>query len=216
MGPSLLVLLCTLSTQLPYSYGAPKSILNNGDIESILSPLKHNSNGNHTGTKYYNSTPHEWPSVPIIRHDSRDPSCNIQFKLKWNTHVGSSILSTPIIYPNTASTSNNKKQVFLSTYSQYIEMINDDGSKPFGWPLQFEDSSFLSTPILYDIDGDGTIDMGKQPTVALHYAHITPTLPPTLPHITHCSLNYFIQMFILRVMYRDCGQECKYVLDSDR
>lgn len=108
---------------------------------------------------YFNSTPELLHSVPVVRHDPRDPSCNVNFKLKWSTHVGSSVISTPIVYPNTAG-NEHKKQIFLNTYFQYIELLDDEGNKPWGWPLNFESSSFASTPLLYDIDGDGTLDVG--------------------------------------------------------
>ena len=29
-----------------------------------------------------------------------------------------------------------------------------------GWPITFEDTSFQGSPMLYDIDGDGTNDIG--------------------------------------------------------
>lgn len=51
-------------------------------------------------------------------------------------------------------------QLFLTTYYQYIELIDSDGFKPWGWPISFEDSSFQSSPILHDIDSDGNIDIG--------------------------------------------------------
>ena len=39
-------------------------------------------------------------------------------------------------------------------------MLDDEGNKPWGWPLNFESSSFASSPLLYDVDGDGTLDIG--------------------------------------------------------
>jgi hypothetical protein len=68
-------------------------------------------------------------------------------------------MSTPIIYTNTAG-SEHKKEIFISTYYQFVEMLDHEGNKPWGWPLNFESSSFASTPILYDVDGDGTLDIG--------------------------------------------------------
>ena len=38
--------------------------------------------------------------------------------------------------------------------------MGHDGYKPSGWPLSFEDSTFQGSPMLYDIDGDGTNDIG--------------------------------------------------------
>ena len=53
-----------------------------------------------------------------------------------------------------------KKQILLSTFHQHIEILGHDGYKPSGWPLSFEDSTFQGSPMLYDIDGDGTNDVG--------------------------------------------------------
>ena len=53
-----------------------------------------------------------------------------------------------------------KKKILLSTFHQHIEFLGHDGYKPSGWPLSFEDSTFQGSPMLYDIDGDGTNDIG--------------------------------------------------------
>ena len=34
------------------------------------------------------------------------------------------------------------------------------GHKPWGWPVSFEDSEFLGSPLLFDIDRDGKDDVG--------------------------------------------------------
>ena len=52
-----------------------------------------------------------------------------------------------------------KKQIFTSTFYEYIEMLGFDGFKPLGWPISFPESSFQGTPILYDINGDGKNDL---------------------------------------------------------
>jgi hypothetical protein len=150
---SFLVVIITGGVQ-----ASPRSrpLLEDRDIGNILSPLEGHSS---LQKNYFNSTPGVLRDAKVVRHDSKDPSCNLNIKLKWNTDVGSSVFATPIIYPNTAG-SEHKKQIFLSTYYQYVEMLDHDGSKPWGWPLSFEDASFASSPILYDIDGDGTMDIG--------------------------------------------------------
>lgn len=132
-----------------------KPFLPDGDLSAILSPLLQAPQKK----IFYNNTPEVRRDVPVVRRDSLDPSCNIDFKLKWSAQVGSSVFSTPLIYSNTAG-SNHQKNIFLSTYYQFVEMLSHDGSKPRGWPLSFEGASFASSPILYDVDGDGTIDIG--------------------------------------------------------
>jgi hypothetical protein len=82
----------------------------------------------------------------------------VDFKLQWATAVNSPVFATPIVFPKKRG--NQEMQLFLNSYYQYIELIDCDGFKPWGWPLSFEDSSFQSSPILYDIDSDGNIDIG--------------------------------------------------------
>jgi hypothetical protein len=82
---------------------------------------------------------------------------NVEFKLRWATTVGSPIYATPVLFP---SSTTGKKQIFASTFYQFAELLDSDGFKSWGWPLSFEDSSFQSSPVLYDVDGDGCVDMG--------------------------------------------------------
>ena len=96
-------------------------------------------------------------NVPLVRYDHNDPSCNVGLRLKWSTNVGSSVYAPPVLYP---SGPDGKKQVFLSTFYQYIEVLGYDGFKPWGWPLSFEDSSFQGSPMIYDVDNDGSNDIG--------------------------------------------------------
>jgi hypothetical protein len=125
----------------------------NGDINDIIP--------DYFDTKkfrqFHNSTPITRENVPIIRFDSDDPSCNIEFRLHWSTSVGSSIYAPSVLFP---AGSDGKKQIFLSTYYQYVEVLGFDGYKSWGFPIAFEDSSFQGSPMIYDIDGDGTNDIG--------------------------------------------------------
>lgn len=109
--------------------------------------------------RYYNLEP---LSNVTVQHEVRhkltlNSKRDSKFHLRWSTSVGSPIYATPIIFPNKKT---GKKQIFINTYYQYAELLNADGSKSWGWPLTFEDSSFHSSPIIYDIDGDGNTDMG--------------------------------------------------------
>ena len=92
-------------------------------------------------------------------HNENYAHCvEVDFKLRWATTVNSPVFSTPIVFPRRRG--NQELQLFLSSYYQYIELIDCDGFKPWGWPISFEDSSFQSSPLLYDIDSDGNIDIG--------------------------------------------------------
>ena len=144
------------------------------DSSSLSNPLTKDSNissvipdyheSKRRNTKAYHETkPKTLESIKIIDHTK---SCDITFKLRWSTPLGSSVLSTPIIYPSSPS---GKKQIIQNTFYQYIEMISHDGFKPWGWPVSFESSSFQGSPIIYDLDGDGYNDIG---TASLRYTEV--------------------------------------------
>ena len=109
---------------------------------------------------YHNTTPVFIEDIPFIRQYNIDPLCvskSLELKLRWSTTLGSSVFAHPVIFPSGAD---GKKQVFLSTFYDYVELLGYDGFKPWGWPLSFEGSSFQGSPMLYDIDGDGKNDVG--------------------------------------------------------
>jgi hypothetical protein len=106
------------------------------------------------GKAYHNMTPVRRHDV--LELDSQLPSCGVNPKVKWSSVVGSSVYSTPVIFP---SGPDGTKQIFVNTFYQFVEVLGYDGYKPWGFPLGFDSSSFQSSPILYDIDGDGTNDL---------------------------------------------------------
>ena len=90
-------------------------------------------------------------------HIDKDATCGLDLTVRWSSDVGGPVYGTPIIFP---SGPEGKREVFLSTFYDYIEILGFDGHKPWGWPMTFEDSSFMGSPMLFDIDGDGTNDIG--------------------------------------------------------
>jgi hypothetical protein len=94
-----------------------------------------------------------------IRYDKSDQACNVNFKLKWSASVGSSVYATPVIFPAGAE---GKKQIYMSTYYKYVEVLGYDGFKPWGWPISFEDSSFQGSPIARPIDFTSSCDIAKR------------------------------------------------------
>ena len=87
-----------------------------------------------------------------------DPACDVDVRLRWAASVGSSVYAPPVIFP---SGLNGAKQIFTNTFHQFMELVGFDGYKPWGWPLTFEGSSFMGSPILHDIDKDGLNDIGS-------------------------------------------------------
>jgi hypothetical protein len=97
---------------------------------------------------------HEHEHDPIARHHH----CAVDVRLRWTVSCGSSVYSSPIIYPTGTK---GRKQIFVNTFYQYIEVLSPDGYKPWGWPLTFEGASFQGSPIVHDIDEDGVNDIGS-------------------------------------------------------
>ena len=106
---------------------------------------------------FHNATPIILEHVPVVRLQHNDPTCAVDFKIRWSTSVASSVFSTPVIFP---AGPEGRKWIFLNTFYQSMEVIGSDGYKPWGWPLSFEGSSFQGSPMLFDIDGDGANDIG--------------------------------------------------------
>jgi len=124
------------------------------DISKVIPDYFERNAKNVMKRDYYNSTPLHRPDAIVV---DLTQSCNIGLKLRWLSSVGSSIYSPPVLF---SGGKDGKKQIFLSTFYEYIEILGYDGYKPWGWPITFEGSSFQGSPILYDIDGDGTNDIG--------------------------------------------------------
>ena len=77
---------------------------------------------------YYNNTPLLLHNVSVVRYDSDDQDCNIDVNVKWSATIGSSVYAPPVIFDGV----NGKKQIFLTTFYQYIEVLGYDGFKPWG------------------------------------------------------------------------------------
>jgi hypothetical protein len=130
-----------------------------GDINKVIPDYFDSKKGRRA---YHNTsaTDVDVGEIPFVRQYNFDPMCatnKLELKLRWSATVGSSVFAHPMIFP---SGPNGKKQIFVATFFNYLEMLGYDGYKPWGWPLSFEGSSFQGSPMLYDIDGDGTNDIG--------------------------------------------------------
>ena len=100
--------------------------------------------------KFHESVPEKLHQIPVITLKHKHPQCSISFKQRWSTSVGSSVYSTPVIFP---SGQEGKKQIFLNTFYEFVEIIGQDGYKPWGWPLAFEgDLSYTCHTCMYIYD----------------------------------------------------------------
>lgn len=150
----LLILLCLLLLVVDRCNPSPitNPLAENGDVGKVIPDYFDTKRGK----EYHNRSPNGNISVNEIS-DSGATNCLLDFKLRWSANVGSPVFASPIIFPSSIDES---KQIFLNTYYETVELLNSDGFKSFGWPISFEDSSFQSSPVLYDIDGDSNVDVG--------------------------------------------------------
>ena len=125
-----------------------------GDITKVLPDYY-----DHKVTKaYHNATPSRTTAVGDVEFGkSGDNSCAIKFRLRWAAEVESAVLSPQVIFP---SGPDGKKEIYINTFYQHVEILGFDGYKPFGWPISFEEATFHGSPMLYDFDGDGTNKIG--------------------------------------------------------
>lgn len=150
----LVIVLCaSVAFQLTTSSPISNPHFNDSAIDNII-PGYFDSK---KGKLYHRAVPAHVSDVTPVRYDPDDASCNVEFKLRWSANVGSAVYSTPLIYP---AGPDGTKQIFTTTYYQHVEVLGYDGFKPWGWPLNFEGSSFRGSPILFDVDGDGAADIG--------------------------------------------------------
>jgi hypothetical protein len=146
----LLGLLAALSSASPVT----EPHLPGGDLGKVIPDYFDNKPGRRA---YHNSTPDYKVDLHDSTHIDSDATCEIGLKVRWSSDVGGPVYATPVIFP---SGPEGRKEVFLSTFYDYVEILGFDGHKPWGWPMAFEDSSFMGSPILFDIDADGTNDIG--------------------------------------------------------
>jgi hypothetical protein len=138
-----------------------------GDINKVRP--EHMESRQEEGSKKYHEERPLVLDVPSVNFDylkSGDSSCSVQFRLRWATEIESAVLATPIIFQ---SGPEGKNEIFLNSFSEYVEILGYDGYKPWGWPLSIEEASFHGSPMLYDIDADGANDIGVVDTDANMY-----------------------------------------------
>lgn len=146
-------------------------LLSRGGGSPLVNPLRHDGDiskvipyylaSSTSGKNYYNETPAVHLQAGDVSKNRAASgahiSCSdVDFSVKWQASVTSSVYSTPLIFLS----SEGKKHILVSTFYQTLEMLEQTGFKPWGWPITFEGSTFQGTPILYDVDGDGIDDVG--------------------------------------------------------
>ncbi len=148
-------LLATLLPVLVLSSPVTTPHLPGGSISDVIPTYFDSKKGRRV---YHESVPeYKAEDKESTSHIDKDATCGLDLTVRWSSDVGGPVYGTPVIFP---SGPEGKREVFLSTFYDYIEVLGFDGHKPWGWPMTFEDSSFMGSPMLFDIDGDGTNDIG--------------------------------------------------------
>lgn len=151
-----LTAILALSCLLQYIKASPITIplTPEGEIDKVI-PTYFGSKG--MKKAFHKLSPNETYAVLELDLDLHD-SCDVDYKLQWSVNTGSAIYSTPVIFP--AGGGSDMMNIFIASYFNYVELLEGDGRRPAGWPLAFEESSFQSSPLVYDIDNDGNTDIG--------------------------------------------------------
>lgn len=125
-----------------------------GEIDNVIPPYFASKK---LPKEYHKMSPNQSYAVLELDLDLHD-SCSLDFRHQWSVHTGSAIYSTPVIFPK--GDKSDMKNIFVASYFNFIEVIQGDGYRPAGWPLAFEDSTFQTSPLVFDIDNDGNTDIG--------------------------------------------------------
>lgn len=110
------------------------SQINTAILSSISNPLQPNGEiskiipdyfDNKKTKPYHEFKPINLTNISVVHCNE---SCNVVFRFRWSSSVGSSVFSTPVIFPAGVG---GKKHIFQTTYYHYLEMIGHDGFKPW-------------------------------------------------------------------------------------
>ena len=154
---NILTLLILCASCHRYSHSSPVThpLAPDGDLSSIIPDYFDSKT---KGKDFYKRKPKYIKEANRVIV-SEEKTCGIDFRLDWSTVLQeSAVYSTPIIYQT--DTFSDKRDIIIASNRNYLEILKHDGSRPMGWPISFESSSFLSGPIVYDVDGDGHTDIG--------------------------------------------------------
>lgn len=133
-----------------------------------------------TPLSFFNSGTEATAFLEKLKKESKyDEYCPdiLNFNLIWKSSLASPVMSPPVIYtshnleenlmqtsassinPISSSVSLIKKKIFFSSFNNFIYAYDGYGEPLPGWPLEFIGSQFLTSPLLFDVDGDGNEDL---------------------------------------------------------
>eukprot|EP00741_Cyanophora_paradoxa_P017524 tig00020996_g16928.t1 len=83
--------------------------------------------------------------------------CGVDIDPLWTAEVDASVYATPIIAD---LSSDGRKSVAVATFVRSIELLSgSDGERRPGWPYAFTSASFHGSPLAYDVDEDGSLEV---------------------------------------------------------
>jgi len=83
--------------------------------------------------------------------------CELDLRLRWITEMGSGIYTSPVLADLHGD---GATEILASTFTRYVEVVEgENGHTAAGWPFVFDRSSFHASPLLFDVDRDGTRDI---------------------------------------------------------
>lgn len=90
------------------------------------------------------------PTLSDVVQLDKLPTCNVTMQLEWSAHIGP-MASAPLIIPSTEG-----KRIAIATLHEDIELLDAGGRRIPGWPVRYPGSRFFGSPMLLDVDQDGT------------------------------------------------------------
>ena len=91
-------------------------------------------------------------------HDNDEAQCadkRLNLRLAWETKLGASVYATPLL----VRARSGGVSVWANTIVRYAEALDGHGHEVPGWPYAFTQSGFHTSPLAYDVDGDGVDEM---------------------------------------------------------
>lgn len=83
--------------------------------------------------------------------------CEVDVDLLWTKEMGASIYSTPVI---SDLFSDGQRDIVSATFVRYLDVLEGrNGDHLPGWPFQLDYSHFHTSPLLWDADSDGVLDL---------------------------------------------------------
>ncbi|XP_077861714.1 uncharacterized protein LOC144342480, partial [Saccoglossus kowalevskii] len=100
------------------------------------------------------------PVLDLSRLNHYDPQCHYDIDTIWTKEVGSSAFAaTPLIYDVNMD---GVLDIIGATFTEEITVVDGKTGQPIpatNWPFSLQDNSFHASPLQYDYNKDGQLDI---------------------------------------------------------